>query len=285
MFAGLPVRTLLKETLDVFSLCTMIRNESTQGVLMNHTSSSSRGFGTVRLAGRVLLDMLYPPRCPVCERILLPEETLVCRQCADSLPYVEEPFCMCCGKPLLHPEKELCADCETRGHLFHEGRAVFLYEKKLRLSVNRMKFLNRREYIPFFGKCLSDLYAGMQPFWRAQCLVPVPMHPKKRAMRGYDQAVLLARALSAECGLPVEENLLVRTRLTQSSKKLGRSERRKNLRGVFRIHPEAVIVQSVILIDDIYTTGATMDEAARTLRSAGVERVFFLTLCVGRGSV
>ena len=252
---------------------------------MNHTSSSSSGFGAARQAGRLLLDMLYPPRCPVCERILLPEDTLVCRQCADSLPYVEEPFCMCCGKPLLHMEKELCADCETRGHQFTEGRAVFLYEKKLRLSVNRMKFLNRREYLPFFGECLFGLYAEMQPFWAAQCLVPVPMYPKKRAIRGYDQAVLLTRALSARCGLPVEEKLLVRTRHTQSSKKLGRSERRKNLRGVFRIHPEAFIPPSVILIDDIYTTGATMDEAARTLRSAGVGRIYFLTLCIGRGTV
>ena len=234
--------------------------------------------------GTVFLNLLYPPRCPVCERILLPKEDLICGECQKALPYVEEPFCMCCGKPLLRHEKELCADCETRGHIFSEGRAVFLYEKGIRLSVNRMKFLNRREYLPFYARCLHRLLLEMEPYWQARCLVPIPMHPKKRAARGYDQAVLLARSLARISGLPVSEHLLIRTRLTKSSKKLSRSERRKNLRGVFSIHPEAVIPESVILVDDIYTTGTTMDEAAFTLKMAGVNRIFFLTLCIGLGS-
>ena len=114
--------------------------------------------------GAEFLNLLYPPRCPVCERILLPKEDLICGECQKALPYVEEPFCMCCGKPLLHHEKELCADCETRGHIFSEGRAVFLYEKGIRLSVNRMKFLNRREYLPFYARCLHRLLLEMEPY-------------------------------------------------------------------------------------------------------------------------
>ncbi len=190
---------------------------------------------------------------------------------------------MRCGKPISNQEKEFCADCEGHLHLFDEGRAVFLYEKGIRLSVNRLKFNNRREYIPFYGECLYGLYREMAPAWRAECLVPVPMHPKKRAVRGFDQAVLLADYLSGKCMLPVREDLLVRTRLTQSSKKLGRSDRRKNLRGVFSTHTGAGIPESVILIDDIYTTGATMDEACRALRNAGVKHIYFLTVCIGRG--
>ena len=231
-----------------------------------------------------LLNLFYPPRCPVCEKILLPGERLICRQCAVSLPYVEEPYCLSCGKPLLRQEKDVCADCEKQRHLFDEGRSVFLYERGIRLSVNRLKFTNRREYIPFFGECLLQLFHEMEPVWNAACLVPVPMHPKKRAVRGFDQACLLARSLSGLSGLPVEEKLLVRSRLTRSSKKLSRSERRKNLRGVFRVCTGSAIPESVILIDDIYTTGATMDEAAFALRRAGVKRIFFLTLCIGSGA-
>ena len=190
---------------------------------------------------------------------------------------------MNCGKPLNLPERELCADCERRNHLFDEGRAVFLYEKGIRLSVNRMKFLNRREYLSFYGECLLQVFVQMEPVWRAECLVPVPMHPKKKAVRGYDQAVLLSRSLSSLCGLPTREDLLVRTRLTLSSKKLGRSDRRKNLRGVFRVRTGEAVPESVILIDDIYTTGATMEEASFALRQAGVRRIFYLTLCIGRG--
>ena len=231
----------------------------------------------------VFLDILYPPRCPVCEKILLTDEKLICRRCAAKLPYVTEPICMCCGKPLLRRENELCADCARRRHHFDEGRAAFLYVKGIRLSVNRLKFMNHRAYIPFYSQCLFQKFRGMQPSWKAQCLVPVPMHPKKRSVRGFDQAVLLARALCGLSHLPVYENLLERTMLTASSKKLGRSERRNNLRGAFRLRPGTGIPESVILIDDIYTSGATMDEAAFTLRKAGVKRIYFLTLCIGQG--
>ncbi len=233
--------------------------------------------------GGSLLDFLYPPRCPICERILLKDEPFLCSRCSDDLPFVCPPYCMQCGKPIKSHEKEFCADCETRHHLFDEGRAVFLYEKGVRLSMNRLKFYNHREYIPFYGECLFGLYREMAPSWNAQCLVPVPMHRKKRAIRGFDQAKLLADSLAMRCSLPVCDDLLIRTRFSESSRKLGRSDRRKNLRGIFRINPGIPVPESVILIDDIFTTGATMDEASRALRTAGVKRVYFLTVCIGRG--
>ncbi len=248
---------------------------------MNNILSSCRALWSSAVSS--LLDLLFPPRCPICERILLKEEPFICARCARELPFVREPFCMRCGKPVSNHEKELCADCETHNHLFDEGRAVFLYEKGVRLSVNRLKFYNHREYIPFYGECLLGLYLEMAPLWKAQCLVPIPMHPRKRAIRGFDQAQLLAGYLSMRCNLPVLDNLLIRSRFTKSSKKLGRSDRRKNLRGVFRIHDGADIPESVILIDDIFTTGATMDEASLALREAGVRRIYFLTVCIGRG--
>lgn len=242
-------------------------------------------FPRLQSAGSKILDILYPPRCPVCEVVLLPGEGSVCRRCVKHLPYVREPYCMRCGKPLLRHEAELCADCETHPHMFDEGRAVFMYEKGIRLSVNRLKFMNRREYIPFFGECLREVFLRMQKTWMAECIAPVPMHPAKRAVRGFDQAVLLARALSSACSIPLSESLLERIRFTESSKKLGRTERRKNLRGAFRVRPGAVVPRSVILIDDIYTTGTTMDEAASALRRAGADRIYYLTLCIGRGDL
>ncbi len=241
--------------------------------------------GRAKRAGTFLLDLLYPPRCVVCEAILLPSESGVCTHCRKELPFVKDPYCMRCGKPLNAREREYCADCEMHRHVYDEGRAVFLYEKGIRLSVNRLKFGNRRSYIPFYGECLFHLLREMMPIWRAECLVPIPMHPKKRAARGFDQAVLLSRSLSGMSRIPSREDVLIRTRLTQSSKKLGRSGRRKNLRGAFAVNTNAAVPESVILIDDIYTTGTTMDEASLALRKAGVRRIFFLTLCIGRGDV
>lgn len=240
---------------------------------------------SMKHAGSFLLDLFYPPRCVICEKILLPSEKRICDRCLRDLPLVKDPYCMCCGKPLNLKEREYCADCERHSHVYDEGRAVFLYEKGIRLSVNRLKFNNQRYSIPFYGEWLLSMLREMEPVWKAECLVPVPMHPKKRAVRGFDQAVLLGRCLSSLSHIPCREDLLVRTRLTQSSKKLGRTGRRKNLRGAFRVNPDAVIPESVILIDDIYTTGATMDEASLALRRAGVRRIYFLTLCIGRGAV
>ena len=162
-----------------------------------------------------------------------------------ELPWVAEPVCIRCGKPIASPEKALCADCARTDHAFTEGRAALLYEKGIRLSVNRMKFYNHREYL---------------------------------------QAVLLARALSELCRIPVLEDVLVRTRYTKASRKLGREHRLANLRGAFTVRQRESLPQSVLLVDDIYTTGMTMDHASAALRKAGVTQIYFLTLCTGRGA-
>lgn len=255
---------------------------------------------------------LYPRRCPLCERILLPEDGLVCPRCAKKLPYVREPFCRRCGKPIDSPTALYCADCELHEHSYDQGRAVFIYEGDLRKSIDRFKFYNHREYVPFYGRAMALLFHEYQPFWQVSCIISVPMHPKKRRERGFDQSLLLARALSAETGVPVLENFLIRTRYSRSSKKLGRSSRRTNLRGIFSVDFSALtekgwavggqeysvggrrseaaqrrfegrIPSCVLIVDDIYTTGATMDEASATLRRAGVRKIFFLTLSIGRG--
>ncbi len=233
--------------------------------------------------GSTLVDVIFPPRCAVCGMILPLKEEMICRKCAADLPFVGSTYCLKCGKPIDNSEREYCSDCETHPHRYEEGRAALLYEKGARRAIDRLKFYNRRESVPFFGVCLSMLAAEYFPRWKPDCLVPVPMHPKKRAERGFDQAALLAEELGRRTGVEVREDLLIRQRYTGASKKLGRASRRKNLRGVFAVNDDADIPFSVVLIDDIYTTGATMDEAGYALQKAGVRHIFFLTVCIGRG--
>ena len=233
-------------------------------------------------------DLICPPRCPLCERILLPEEGLVCSGCRRKLEFIKEPFCLRCGKPLERPDREFCPDCERKPHLYDEGRSAFVYEKTMRLAVDRMKFLNRREYIPFFAAAILAAHKDALLRWRVQCIVPIPMHPRKKKERGFDQAELLARAVSSMSGIPVRTDLLIRTRYTKASRKLGADSRRKNLRGVFAVPDEVreggpdALPRRVVLMDDIYTTGLTMDTAAGVLRRAGVREIYFLTICTGR---
>lgn len=243
-----------------------------------------------RVFGSSVVDFFYPRRCPVCGRILVREKQLVCRSCGKSLPWVRQPFCIRCGKQISDPEKALCADCAKADHVYNEGRSALLYEKGIRRSVNRMKFYGHREYIPFYAACIYVSLRQYLNMWQIRCIIPVPMHPKKRAERGYDQAVLLAREFSRLCSLPVREDILVRTRYTKASRKLGRQHREANMRGAFRVKEglsggrDGQIPEPVLLLDDIYTTGTTMDNCARALRKAGVKEIYFFTLCTGRGA-
>lgn len=239
---------------------------------------------TIRLLAGAAADLLFPPRCPVCGKILAREEKYICRSCRKLLPWVREPICIRCGKPVRSPERALCADCARTDHTFTEGRSAFLYEKGIRLSVNRMKFYDHREYIPFYAVCMYVSLGKYLRSWKIRSIIPVPMHRKKRAERGYDQSVLLARELSKLCGIPVLEDTLVRVRYTKASRKLGREHRKANLRGAFRVREGAAVPEPVLLLDDIYTTGTTMDNAARALRRAGITEIFFFTLCTGRGA-
>lgn len=119
--------------------------------------------------------------------------------------------------------------------------------------------------------------------WNPQLIIPVPMHPRKKAARGYNQAELLAEKLSEQTGIPYEDQLLVCIKKTKVQKTLGQKERRRNLHGSFRAAGRIRNLDRVLVVDDVYTTGSTMDEIAGTLKAAGVRTVYFLVLCTGKG--
>lgn len=263
----------------------------TRGDQRDHSKIIS---GTLK-AGKILADILYPPRCPVCEGILRTGEDLVCGACSKKLPVVREPLCGCCGTPIRSKTALLCGNCSRRTHVFDRGRAAFVYEKGLRRAVDRLKFHNRREYVPFFAEAMAQLAMQLFPRWQPAYLIPIPMHAKKKKERGFDQAQLLAEELGRRIrekaeetgirqpGFEVRSDILVRTRYTRASKQLDRTARKKNLRGVFAVRSGIRLSGAVVLIDDIYTTGTTMDEAARALRAAGAEYIYFLTASIVRG--
>ncbi len=190
---------------------------------------------------------------------------------------------MKCGKPVAE-EEEFCEDCLKYRHLFDCGRAAFLYNSLMRQSVGRMKFQNRRDYLDFYASSMVRASESYLSDWRPEIIVPIPMHPKKRAKRGYNQAELLAKRISRLTGIPCESHLLICVRLAGDQKELSREKRQMNLRGTFACSEKAGSVpERVLLVDDIYTTGSTLDEAARALRRVGVRKVFFLVLCTGKG--
>ncbi len=231
---------------------------------------------------KICLQLLFPLRCPVCDDIVTPSGEKICLDCMKKLRYVTPPRCMKCGKKLFEEEQEYCHDCSVRKHLFVCGRALYEYGS-VAASVYRFKYGNRREYADFYGeeigRYLGQFISQVQP----DALIPIPLHRARKRKRGYNQALLLANAISRYTGVPVCDKILVRIKNTVPQKQLNPIERQNNLKKAFHIEKNDVKLKTVILIDDIYTTGSTMDEAASVLLEAGVEKVYFITLACGAG--
>lgn len=226
-------------------------------------------------------QLLFPLRCPVCDGIVHPYGEKICTECVEKLKLLTPPWCMSCGKKLME-EGEYCSDCIRKKHNFIRGRALYEYESAAP-SIYRFKYGGRQEYAGFFGqemgRYLGEFIRSVQP----DGLVPIPLHKSRKRKRGYNQAALLARALGEYTGVPVYEKLLVRVKNTAPLKRQNPEERQNNLKKAFNISQNDVKLSTIIILDDIYTTGSTLDEAARVLRQQGVRRVYFLTLACGAG--
>lgn len=228
-----------------------------------------------------ILEILYPARCPVCHGILKGKDG-ICPDCRKQLHYIKEPKCKKCGKQIEKEEQEYCRDCQRFSHAFDKGAAVFAYDDIMRRSISMFKYHNRREYAKVYA---VEMYRNCQYFLKLaspEVILPVPVHRKKKRQRGFNQAELLAKELGKLTGIPVDTTYLIRTENTAPQKELTRQQRKLNLKKAFEVCKNGKHYQRVLLIDDIYTTGATIDAISEILRENQTRIIFFLTLCVGR---
>lgn len=224
-------------------------------------------------------DIFYPRRCPVCQKILKDQKRMICLQCETMLHPIGHPRCFKCGKPV--EKGEYCRDCQKRKHMFEQGRGIFVYDSSMRRSVTRYKYYGCREYGDFYAKAMYR-YAKMElREWKPDLIVPVPVHRSKERMRGFNQAAYLAERISRYTGIPVDMGLVQKNIKTKSQKKLNALQRRKNLEKAFCVTGD-VRGKDILVIDDVYTTGSTIDAMASCLKKKGAENVYFLTVCIGR---
>ena len=231
----------------------------------------------------ILLDAIFPADCEACRAALpLGHSTCLCGRCRESMPPPPAPLCASCGAPLpAIAAPESCPACITHPPAFTTARAVSLYLpiatglNPLAAAVQALKYRRRRRVADALGALLAERY----PFAPDALLVPVPLHRTRLRERGFNQAVLLARALGRRRGLRVAPQLLVRVRATTAQAGLPAAERRRNLHDAFAVRTR-LTGQRVVLIDDVLTTGATADAGARALLAAGAARVDVYT--VGR---
>jgi ComF family protein len=229
-----------------------------------------------------IINIFFPRRCPVCDDIVRKAEGLVCRACMPRIKYVEGPTCMKCGKMLKSAGLEYCYDCDGKTHIYDRGMALYDY-KSISDSIYRFKYKGRREYASFYGEEICKYLGEEIKRLKPDALLPVPIHRKRIRERGYNQAALLAEEMSKGLRIPVMDRLIIRRRRTAPQKDLNERERQNNLKKAFKISQNDVKLNTAIIIDDIYTTGSTIDAVAEELRRAGVLKIYFVALAIGRG--
>jgi len=225
--------------------------------------------------------LLLPATCPACGKVLAFGQK-ICPDCKKQMTYVKEPFCMKCGKELKDMEAEYCYDCSHKTHLFTRGLALYIYNQTVSRAIFDLKYKNRRENGIFFGEELALRYGSLIREWEIDLVLPVPIYNKKKVKRGYNQAAIVGKRFATLVGVSYSEKILYRQKCTKPLKTMNDRERVKHLLGAFAVKEEGK-GRRVLLVDDIYTTGATMDACSRVLLKAGFSQVYFLTVAVGNG--
>jgi len=236
-----------------------------------------------RLLGplRRLVDSILPPRCLHCQA-MVDGDAALCPDCWPLFDFLASPLCQSCGFPFEYdpgPHDTVCGACLAHPPHFDRARSVLVYGENSRKLILDFKHGDRTWPAPSFGRWLSR--AGGAMIGDADLAAPVPLHRSRLFARRYNQASLLAHALDRETGLPVLPELLSRHRATPSQGHMSAAARRRNVRGAFRVRrgfEDAVGGRRILLVDDVFTTGATVDECARALKRGGAEAVDVLTL-------
>ena len=242
---------------------------------MPSSHHSSIGASLYRL-GRTLADLIFPPTCVACKQ----PGSILCDHCAQRVEPVSHPICPRCGRAHADASHPLCSLCQADPNpVLSLARAAALHSEPLRTMIHHFKYSKQPELAEPLVRYLIAAYAKAE--WRQvssiDLVIPVPMFSERQKERGYNQAELLARHFSHVTHLPFTANALKRTRFTQAQVGLNAKERQRNVEDAFMAHPN-VKGRTILVIDDVYTTGATLHACAKALVEAGSFQVYALAL-------
>lgn len=230
----------------------------------------------VRAVWEEILGALYPPRCAACALVGCDGW---CEQCADSIPYITPPVCARCGTPV--DAEGFCLSCSAHPLVPEAVRAVTRYDGVVRTAIHRFKYGKHPSLAPALARLLLEGWQTplTERLHTADVVLPVPIHRERERERGFNQSALLAELFCQKTGLPMLHDVLERTVYRQPQVGLDAVQRQQNVQNAFQVRqPAALTGRSILLIDDVWTTGSTLNEAARTLLAAGAARVFAYTV-------
>jgi ComF family protein len=230
---------------------------------------------------RAFIDFFFPPLCLVCKRPLASyEKTFLCDSCTDELAFIDSPLCCSCG--ILFTSRagddHLCGNCRESPPRFDRARAAAVYAGAIRSAIHQFKYRGGLLFAKHLGQLLAEHGRRFFTVAEVDLIVPVPLHRRRLRQRGYNQSLELARHVGACWGMPVAPAWLLRNRETPQQTALSRQERFRNVRGAFAWTGPGLGDKRVVLIDDVYTSGATANECAGVLKKSGAGTVEVLTL-------
>ncbi len=229
------------------------------------------------------LDLLFPRICPLCEERVSGESGPLHAACLKELPTIAPPACASCGAALGAGTVAFddCPECYGRHYSFAKAFAALQYHKGGNRLILALKVGKDVSLAPLCGRLLAERLKGEPEALAAHLVIPLPLTPFKRALRGFNQAELIAAECAKQLQIPLGLDILLRTgeRNDQAALKHW-SERQENVRDLFRVaRPDRIADKTILLVDDILTTGATLSEAARVLKKSGAKKIYVATLC------
>ena len=216
------------------------------------------------------VDLLYPPQCGGCSV----QGARWCPKCASSLDWIEPPVCVVCGQP--QEREQICSQCQAAPPVWDHLRSVARYGGQLRNAIHALKYRRDLGMGESLSRHLIDLYRTLN--WKVDLIVSVPLDLARMQERGYNQVSLLAIPLGLSFGIAYRPKALRKVRQTPRQVTLSAEQRRTNMEGAFLAEPEDVQGKRVLLVDDVITTGTTLQACCQALRLAGARDIFVLTL-------
>ncbi len=229
-----------------------------------------------------IADVIFPPLCLSCKRLLRThDEKIFCATCRDSLSFLSQSHCPVCG--VVFPDSpaghHLCGDCATHPPHYDLARAAVLYDGMMSDMIHRFKYGRDLICGRALGRLLADFEFDDVDWGAFDLILPVPLHIRRLRQRGFNQSLLIARQLGKKHGLNVNFSLLKRHRFTLTQTGLHKKERENNMQNAFDVlSPHKIEGRNIMIIDDVYTTGATVNACAKALKKAGARQVAAITL-------
>jgi ComF family protein len=225
-----------------------------------------------------ICELLFPNRCIVCNQIIhFREKKFFCNSCSDILKRIHGKRCIRCSK--LIKFGDLCNDCTSKKIFFDKNFSLFAYDGLIQNIINKFKFQDH----PYIGKVLGEVMASHINLFedmRFDFIVPIPIHMFRRRKRGFNQSEIISSAISKALSLPIKSKSLIRVKNTKPQWRLNPDERANNLIGAFKANKSLVEGKNIFLIDDIFTTGTTINKCAEVLKTSGASSVCSYTFAI-----